>query len=216
MREDVHQIPGVGTALISKDGKFRSRSYRAVWWSSLIVALMMLLLALLNFMRWAAPEPGVAKPAPSVNEALYTSPNLNLLDVALAGFVGAKDWSSQLDYIRYPSLIERKILTLFDSHPFRWGHDYRLIKADLEIINEIPQVRALIEMEGSKEQRAVMVEVTENGDYLVDWEYAKMWQEVPWDDFRLRADSTPADMLVAIEPGNYYNFTYQDAKIYQC
>ena len=74
----------------------------------------------------------------------------------------------------------------------------------------------LVELEPSKEPRALLVEVTNTGEYLVDWEYAELWQEVPWETFRNRADSTPAEMLVILKPGKYFNFRYKDPREFQC
>ena len=214
--EDVQQIPGVGAALISKDGKFRATFYRTLWWTSLIVALVMLLLVLLSFVRWASPEPEFVDQPSLVDESLYLSPDLNVLETALNGFVGAEDWPSQLRYVRYPEIMEAKMKEHFRSQPFRWGHSYHLLKANLEIIQGVPQVLCLIKIDSTKEQRALLVEITQTGQYLVDWEYAEVWQEVAWDDFRQRENSTPANMLVVLRPGKYYNFEYDNRKLFQC
>ena len=214
--EDVQQIPGVGAALVSKDGKFRTRFYRTVWWSSLVISLVLLLLVLLSFMRRTATEPEIVEDPSLVDESLYMSPDLNLLDSAIHGFVGAEDWPSQLPFVRHPQIMEAKMKEHFKTHRFRWGRGYRLLKADLEIIKGVPQVLCLIELDGIDEKRALLVEVAESGDYLVDWEFAEVWQEVAWDEFRNREDSAPADMLVVLKPGRYYNFDYQDRKVFQC
>lgn len=214
--EDVQQIPGVGAALISKDGKFRARFYRTFWWSSLVVSLILLLLVLLSFMRWATPEPEIVNEPSLVDESLYMSPDLNALDIALKGYVGAEDWRSQLSYVRHPQIMEAKMNEHFKSQPFRWGYRYHLLKANLEIIDGVPQVICLIKLEPTKEQRALLVEITQSGKYLVDWEYAEIWQEVSWGDFVRREDSTPADLLVVLKPGRYYNFGYHDRKVFQC
>ncbi|MGY8691144.1 MAG: hypothetical protein ACKVHP_25810, partial [Verrucomicrobiales bacterium] len=131
------------------------------------------------------------------------------------GFIGSDDWPSQLGHIRYPAIMEDKMRTFYESTPFRWGMKYNLISANLEILGNIPQALCLVELEPTKENRAFLVEVTEEGEYLVDWEYAELWQEQPWNALQDRSDPSPAEMLVILKPGKYFNFR-KDPTEYQC
>ena len=218
MLEDLQQLPGVGRALVSKDIQLRKRFLLTLWWSSIVVAFALLVLLLINIQRWSSTDVIETKDEPSlIDESLYLEPDLDALEITLKGFVGAETWQEQLEHVRHPEIMMPKMEAHYASGaPFQWGKSYTIIRADLEIISDVPQVLCLIELYPTQEMRALLVELKPDGKYLVDWEYAELWQEEPWDAFRQRSDTRPATMLVVMRPGRYYNFTYKDSKAYQC
>ncbi len=212
--DDVRRIPGLGKVFFSEDGRFRSKLWGSVGWGVWAAAFALLGMVMVASIHRLAPEP--PKEESLVDEALYDSPDFDKLEAVLDGFIGAENWEAQRDHIRLPGLMAPKMRKMHETQRFRWNKDYALLQANLEIINDIPQVLALVEIEPIKEKRAILVEVTKEGEYLVDWEYAELWQEVPWESFRLREDSTPAVLLAVLRPGHYYNYQFMDREVYQC
>ncbi len=212
--EDVQQLPGVGKALFSKEGQFRTSFWKSATGTAIVAGFALLLALLLTFIYRTKPEP---PPEPSlVDEALYESPDLDKVDMALDGYLRADTWYKQLAYIRHPAILESKMEAHYAKHPYQRTKGYSLLKFNLEILGGVPQVLCLVEIEPTKQQRAILMEIDHDGKYLVDWEYAELWQETAWEDLLNRTSTEPATMLVILKPGQYYNFRYADKTQFQC
>jgi len=65
--------------------------------------------------------------------------------------------------------------------------------------------------------REVVVETTDSGDALIDWETLVCHQPMNWDDFiAQRPAGSAMDFRVKVVPDNYYNYEFGNSKRWKC
>jgi len=65
--------------------------------------------------------------------------------------------------------------------------------------------------------RIVIIEITDSGKPLIDWETLVCYQPMNWDDFiAQRPTGSSLDLRVYVEPDNYYNYEFGNFKRWTC
>ncbi len=215
--EDIRQLPAVGPALFSRDGRFRTKFYRSGWWTT-VLGVFLFIAALPFLIMSHSKDEAASEISYSIDESHYAIPKDQKIYEALDGYLLAPIWQRQVDYVRFPLETAAKMQRVYAKAENRYQtvKSYELMAKTIEVLHGRTFVFCLVMIYPEERSRPLMVEVTEKGPYLIDWDYAEIYQEPTWSEFFNRTDSQPEEMLAVIQPGNYYNFDYADRDLYQC
>lgn len=208
--EEVQSIPALGNVLFNKEGRFRSRFFRWATLCSVILGFCGLGYILLRFINRRGEEPST--PTTALPAELFRVPHIPNIESTIRDYLSATDWRQQLAFVREPAEVEPKMREWYATHPWKPVSFTKVKRAHLEIIHGLPCVAVSAEVSQPSAARFFVLETVGEQQYKIDWEFAELYQAVPWDRFSESQTQEPTEMRCILKPGDYFNWGFSDNK----
>lgn len=138
--------------------------------------------------------------------------NLDRVSAAARAFCLAPDEQALAEVVRQPE----RVKPLMDDHYRRHAYEktgfHRQRSMQVALLETGKSFWIVTVDTASGKPKALVVEETEDGRCLVDWETAVLYQPMPWDDYALnRPQDTLLDFRVTVAEDNFHSHEFADS-----
>ena len=171
----------------------------------------------------AAHRPVERIPAPTEvglkgEEAVFL-PKLeqNTARAAVEEFARAGTWEELLPLVRQRDRMEPIMRKYYEERPYKPMslQETRLAQANYNKGLLLVNINGVSDENDNYRELPFLLERTEDGQYLVDWEFVVEYNPYTWEHFRQLRPKEVETFRVLLTPADYYNFEFADSRIYQ-
>ncbi len=137
---------------------------------------------------------------------------LQRMEATVKAYCEATSLQALLPMVRHPARVHPLMEQYYAQHPFKplgFARVATIRGTEMDSKRNFWELPVVL---GDGNTKEFVLEETEDGSLLVDWEAAVIYQPMPWDDYaKQRAPGSPMDFRLVVEEDHFYSHEFTDS-----
>lgn len=207
--KEIWRIPIFGRFFASEEGELQSSRLKRAISALVLLAIICVPLGLVFLVKQFRQERGI-DPEKLAQLRLYRAPDKEVYQKVLDDYLKARSIEERMKCIRAPFQVKPKMVEWYAKHGEGPVERYEVEGSALRVLHGKSFVILDVNVRPANRLRTLVLERLSDEDYKVDWEIASEYQPLNWADFRATKPKAPQAFRVALRPGDFYNWSFQE------